>query len=50
MDTPLRVLSEGFPMKTNWQGLDGNQKENSLHPCALGKSSLSLERAKFIIL
>ena len=45
MGTHLRILSEGYLVKTNMTGfrtLDGYPK--SLHPCALDESSLGIGR------
>ena len=44
MGTHLRVLSESYPMNTNITGNNGFQ--TSLHPCALGKGSVSFGRVK----
>ena len=44
MGTHQRILSKNFQMNTNKQGLDGFQ--NSLHDCALDKSSFSIEGLK----
>ena len=45
--THLRVLSESYPMNTKMTGFRGFQK--SLHPYALDKSSLSIERVKMCL-
>ena len=42
----LRVFSESYLMNTNMTGLDDSQK--ALRPCALDKSSFSIDRAKIV--
>ena len=44
MGTHLRVLIESYPMNTNMTGFKWFSK--SLHPCALGESSLTIGRVK----
>ena len=43
-----RVLSESYTMNTNMTGLDGFQ--DTLRPCSLGESSLSIGRVNPLVL